>query len=117
MDFYLGICQMNLLDVLLFQQVRFAHNLACLCVPGHPAYALAYAGLFFGSHGVAPVPESSIICGEPLALSVATRLAVSAPEAVGLNAIDRVQLAPAASDVPHVLPFSRKAVALVPVKV
>jgi hypothetical protein len=68
-------------------------------------------------HGVVPVPERMTVCGEPVALSVATRLAVAVPVAAGLNAIDSVQLAPAAREVEHVFAVNRKSLALVPVKV
>jgi hypothetical protein len=67
-------------------------------------------------YGVTPVPVKEIACGELGALSVATRFAVSVPAATGLNAMDKVQLAPAASDVMQVLPLRTKELALVPVK-
>ena len=44
-----------------------------------------------------PVPEIEIVCGLPDALSVNTIDAVRVPMAVGLNAIVKMQLAPAAS--------------------
>jgi len=66
--------------------------------------------------GGTPVPVSKMVCGEPVALSVAARLAVAAPSAVGLNPIHSMQLAPAASEVEQVLSVSRKSLALAPVK-
>jgi len=63
-----------------------------------------------------PVPFNPAACGEPTALSIAERLAVSVPVAAGLKATDKVQLAPAASDVPQVLNESTKLVAFGPVK-
>jgi hypothetical protein len=64
-----------------------------------------------------PVPVSGTVCGELDALSVATRLAVAAPAAIGSNAIVSVQLAPAASEVEQVLAVNEKSLALLPVKV
>ena len=43
------------------------------------------------------------MCGLPLALSVILNDAVRVPEAVGLKVTLKVQLAPVASEVPHVL--------------
>jgi hypothetical protein len=63
----------------------------------------------------APVPVSATVCGEPDALSVAARLAVAVPAAVGAKATDRVQLAPAASEVEQVFAVSRNSLASVPV--
>jgi hypothetical protein len=63
----------------------------------------------------APVPVSVVVCGEFDALAFAARLAVAVPAAAGLNAIDSVQLAPAASDVRQVFPVSTNSLALVPV--
>lgn len=48
-----------------------------------------------------PVPLRATVCGEPGALSAALSVAVSAPAAAGLKATVRVQLAPAAIDVPQ----------------
>ena len=45
----------------------------------------------------APVPERATFCGELDALSVMAQVAVSVPEAVGLNSMFTVQLAPAAT--------------------
>lgn len=67
------------------------------------------------SVGVAPVPVKAAVCGEPDALSVAAMLAVTVPSAVGLNAIDSMQLAPAANDVEQFFPVSTKALELAPV--
>jgi hypothetical protein len=67
--------------------------------------------------GTPPVPVRATPCGEPVALSVATRLAVATPVAVGLNSIDSVQLAPGANKVKQVFPVSRNELALAPVKV
>ena len=64
----------------------------------------------------APVPLNETDCGEPAAESVATSLAVAAPAAVGLKTMEIVQLAPAASDVPHVLAEIENSLALVPEK-
>jgi hypothetical protein len=66
---------------------------------------------------VDPVPLSGTDCGEPAALSVATRFAEAAPPAAGLKTMLRVQLAPAPSEVPQVLPLSENWLALVPLKV
>ena len=85
-----------------------------------PTFVAAKVRLFGESEtvaGVAPVPVSGIVCGEPFALSVATRLAVAVPVAAASKAIESVQLAPAASEVTQVLPVSRKSLALLPVKV
>ena len=54
------------------------------------------------SLAVVPMPLSGTCCGLPAALSVTIRAAVRVPEAVGLNLMLIVQLAPAASEVPHV---------------
>lgn len=48
------------------------------------------------------VPLSGTDCGEPAALSVATRFAEAEPATVGLKPIVSVQLAPAAREVPQV---------------
>jgi hypothetical protein len=63
----------------------------------------------------APVPLSFTTCGEPVALSAIESEAVKAPAAAGLNSTDTVQLAPAASEVPHVVADLMNEVALVPV--
>ncbi len=52
---------------------------------------------------VVPIPVSDTVCGLPLALSVTLNDAVRVPEAVGLKVTLKVQLAPAASEVPHVV--------------
>ena len=62
----------------------------------------------------APVPVRVAVCGLPVALSVAATVAVRVPEAAGVNVTLIVQLAPAATDVPHVL-LSAKSPPLVPV--
>jgi len=64
-----------------------------------------------------PVPASAADCGELVALSVALRAAVADPVMVGLKAMEKVQLAPAARDVPQVLLTTVNSEALVPVKV
>lgn len=61
-----------------------------------------------------PIPLTGTLCGEPVALSVATRLALAVPVAVGLKTIDKVQLAPAASEVLHVFPLRLNSLAFVP---
>jgi hypothetical protein len=62
-----------------------------------------------------PVPVNATVCGEPDALSVTARLAVSAPSAVGLKATDSVQFAPTARDVEQVFPEIRNEPALAPI--
>jgi hypothetical protein len=64
-----------------------------------------------------PVPVNVTVCGEPDALSVTARLAVSAPAVVGSNATDSVQLAPTANDVEQVFVVIRNELALAPVNV
>ena len=54
------------------------------------------------SLAVVPTPLSGTCCGLPEALSVTLRAAVRVPEVVGLNLMLIVQVAPAASEVPHV---------------
>jgi hypothetical protein len=61
-----------------------------------------------------PVPESDIVCGLPLALSEMLNVAASAAATEGVNVTSIVQLAPAASELPHVL-VCAKSLALVPV--
>jgi hypothetical protein len=51
--------------------------------------------------GVRPVPDSAMLCGEPLALSVMVTAAVSAPVAAGVKWPWMVQFAPAATLVPQ----------------
>ena len=63
---------------------------------------------------VVPVPERPIVWGLLLALSVMLTEAVSLPLAVGVKVTLIVQLAPAATEVPHVLVWA-KALALVAV--
>jgi hypothetical protein len=53
--------------------------------------------------GAVPVPVSVTVCGLVSALSVTTRLPAAALRAVGTNCTLIVQLAPAASDAPHVV--------------
>ena len=62
----------------------------------------------------APVPERLTVCGLPLALSVMLTEAVRLPLAEGLNVTLIVQLALAATELPHVLVWT-KSLALVPV--
>ena len=61
-----------------------------------------------------PVPERLTICGLPLALSVMLTEAVRLPLAAGVNVTLIVQLAPPATELPHVL-VCAKLLALVPV--
>ena len=49
-----------------------------------------------------PIPESALVCGVFVAVSLKLRVAVREPEAVGLNRMVAVQLADAASVEPHV---------------
>jgi hypothetical protein len=63
--------------------------------------------------GVEPV--KAMLCGELVALSVAVRVAVAEPVAVGLKARVRVQLTPAAREVLQVLPTMENSAALAPV--
>jgi uncharacterized protein YihD (DUF1040 family) len=63
------------------------------------------------------VPFSVTTCGVPVALSATESDAVRAPATVGLNSIETVQLAPAASEVVQVVADLTNEVALVPVKV
>jgi hypothetical protein len=51
--------------------------------------------------GVWPVPDSAMVCGEPLALSVMVIVAVSVPVAAGVKWPWMVQLAPPATLVPQ----------------
>ena len=60
-----------------------------------------------------PVPERLTACGLPLALSVMLSEAVRLPEAEGVKVTLIVQLAPAATELPHVL-VRAKSPALVP---
>ena len=52
--------------------------------------------------GATPVPLSATVCGLPAALSLMLRDAVRVPDAVGLNVTLMLQLALAASELPHV---------------
>ncbi len=61
-----------------------------------------------------PVPERLTVCGLPLALSVMLTEAVRVPVAEGVKVTLIVQLAPAATELPHVL-VCAKSPALVPV--
>jgi len=61
-----------------------------------------------------PVPERLTVCGLPLALSVMLSEAVRLPLAEGVNFTLIVQLAPAATELPHVL-VCAKLLALAPV--
>jgi hypothetical protein len=49
------------------------------------------------------VPDSGTVCGLPLALSEMLSTAVRVPRAEGENITAIVQLAPAATELPHVL--------------
>ena len=60
------------------------------------------------------MPDSATVCGLPLALSVMLSAAVRAPRAEGVNITAIAQLAPAATELPHVL-LCAKSLALVPV--
>ncbi len=53
--------------------------------------------------GAVPVPLNVAVCGDPLALSATFTAAVCEPDAAGVNLTAMVQLAPAATLVPHVL--------------
>jgi len=61
-----------------------------------------------------PDPVRLAVWGLPVALSVTVTAAVLAPDAVGLNVTLIVQLAPAATDAPHVLLWEKSPL-LVPV--
>jgi hypothetical protein len=84
----------------------------------------AEAGATFTGAGLktspvlAPVPVSGTVCGLPVALSATLMLAESRPTALGSNATEILQDAPAASVFPHglvALVLRTKAAALVPV--
>jgi hypothetical protein len=64
--------------------------------------------------GPLPVPVRLTLCGLPLALSVMLTEALRVPEAEGLKVTLIVQLAAAATELPHVL-VCAKSPALVPV--
>ena len=53
--------------------------------------------------GAVPVPVRLTVCGLPVALSVRVTAAVRVPLAVGVKVTLIVQLAPAATELPHVL--------------
>jgi len=55
------------------------------------------------STAAVPVPERLTVCGLPLALSVTLTEAVRLPLAEGVKVTLMVQLAPAATELPHVL--------------
>ena len=57
----------------------------------------------------APVPDRLTICGLGLALSAMFSEAVRAPDAVGLKITLIVQLAPAATVLPHVFVWEKSA--------
>lgn len=63
-----------------------------------------------GAGGLAPVPESDSVCGEPVTLSAMLMEAVLVPAAVGLNATEIVQVPDAATDVPQVLVWMKSPV-------
>jgi len=50
-----------------------------------------------------PVPVRVTVCGDPVELSLITRMPVTTPTAVGANVTEIVQLAPAATLVPQLL--------------
>lgn len=56
------------------------------------------------SESYCPVPLNAIVCGEPLAVSVMVMVAVRAPVVAGAKCPWIVQLPPAATLLPHVLP-------------
>ena len=61
-------------------------------------------------------PARETVCGLLVAVSVKERVALRVPDAVGLKTIEAVQLAAAASVVPHVLLAILKSPAFVPDK-
>ena len=60
-----------------------------------------------------PVPLSEMLCGDPVALSVKTTVALKDPVVVGANTSDSEQLAPAPRVAPQLL-VCRKEPAFVP---
>jgi hypothetical protein len=52
--------------------------------------------------GTTPLPVSETVCGLLLALSVTVRVPVRVPVVVGVNVTLTLQVAPDATDVPHV---------------
>ena len=88
---------------------------AAVVDPTTVAANVRLAGDNVTSGAATPVPLSVATCGDPAALSAIDSDAVSAPTASGLNSTDTVQLAPTASEVPHVVADFRNEVALVPV--
>ena len=56
-----------------------------------------------GTGAAVPVPVRVTICGEPVALSVTSRLPVTLPVVTGAKVTEMVQLAPAANDAPQLL--------------
>ncbi len=64
-----------------------------------------------------PVPVRETVWGDPVALSAMESDPVNEPAAVGLNSTETVQLAAAASEVPHVVADLMNEVAFVPVMV
>jgi hypothetical protein len=62
------------------------------------------------------VPYKGRDCGEPTALSVASRFAVKDPATAGLKEMVRVHVAPTASDVLQVVAEKTNELALVPEK-
>ena len=55
------------------------------------------------SFAVVPIPISVTFCGLPAALSLMLSAAVRVPDAVGLNVIVMLQLAPANNELPQAL--------------
>jgi len=62
-----------------------------------------------------PVPVSLTVCGVPVALSITSSVAVSAPVAMGFIATEIVQLLPAVRVVPQVVAVFTNDARLVPV--
>lgn len=66
-----------------------------------------------GAAAAVPVPLSVAVCGEPVALSATDRVAEKLVTEDGVNVTEIAQLAPAASELPHVF-VSAKALAPAP---
>ena len=63
--------------------------------------------------GAVPVPVRLTVCGLPEALSVMLKVPVRVPDAVGVNVTLIVQLAPAATEPPHVSVSAKSALAAI----
>jgi hypothetical protein len=61
-----------------------------------------------------PVPVKVAVCGLPLALSEMLKVAVRCPGPEGVNVIPIEHVAPAATEVPHVVATSAKSPGFVP---